>query len=58
VEPRQEVQPKTAEPRPAARPARFRLVRLEERIAPSTGGNVTDAGNRALTAVSICICPH
>ena len=39
MEPRQEHQPKTPEPRQDARPKRFRLVRLEERAAPSTGGN-------------------
>src|SRR5262249_2210985 len=38
MEPRQQDQPKTAEPQQVARPKHFRLVRLEERIAPSAGG--------------------
>jgi hypothetical protein len=41
MEPRQEDQPKTPEPRQEARPKRFRLVRLEERIAPTRGTHKT-----------------
>ncbi|MCI0461480.1 MAG: hypothetical protein L0Z62_31400 [Gemmataceae bacterium] len=42
MEPRQEEkQKKTNEPRPQEKkPKRFRIVKLEERIAPSGGGNV------------------
>jgi hypothetical protein len=44
MEPRQEK--KVPEPRPAVpkqeRPRRFRLVRLEERIAPKSGGHGTN----------------
>jgi hypothetical protein len=40
--PRQEDDPKTPRPQKEARPRRFRLVKLEERIAPSAGGNKTN----------------
>lgn len=40
MEPRQD-EKKTNEPRPQEKkPKRFRIVKLEERIAPSSGGNV------------------
>jgi hypothetical protein len=37
MEPRRE-EPKDCKPRPEEKPKRFRLVKLEERIAPSKGG--------------------
>jgi hypothetical protein len=40
MEPRRE-EPKAPTPRPGEKPKRFRLIRLEERIAPSKGGNGT-----------------
>jgi hypothetical protein len=36
-EPRRD-EPKVAAPRPEEKPKRFRLIKLEERIAPSKGG--------------------
>jgi hypothetical protein len=45
VEPREEdrQEPKAAEPREEqTRPRRFRIVKLEERIAPMAGGNRRD----------------
>jgi hypothetical protein len=38
MEPRREDQPRPEEPRPEEKPKRFRIVKLEERIAPSAGG--------------------
>jgi hypothetical protein len=45
MEPRQEDDPKTPRPQKEARPKRFRLVKLEERIAPRDGGNKTNNSN-------------
>jgi hypothetical protein len=39
MEPRHEDQTRTAASQQEARPKRFRLVRLEERVAPSTSVN-------------------
>lgn len=41
MEPRREEQ-KTLEPGAAQKPKRFRIVKLEERIAPQMGGNGTN----------------
>jgi hypothetical protein len=45
MEPRGEEQrregPKAPEPRPEEKPRRFRLIKLEERIAPKRGTNDT-----------------
>ena len=43
MEPRREEQQKALEPSAAQKPKRFRIVKLEERIAPKKGGggNVT-----------------
>jgi hypothetical protein len=45
MEPRRE-QPKAPEPRPQEKPKRFRLVKLEERIAPkhNTSGSALFGG--------------
>jgi hypothetical protein len=43
MEPRQQHQPKTSEPQQESRPKRFRLIKLEERIAPSQSG-ITNPG--------------
>jgi hypothetical protein len=54
MEPRHE-EKKDQEPRPEAkeaRPRRFRIVKLEERIAPSAGGNGTNHG----CALTACQC--
>jgi hypothetical protein len=40
MEPRRE-EPKTPKPRPEEKPKRFRLIKLEERVAPVKGGHVT-----------------
>ena len=48
MEPRQEDWLKTPETQKEARPKRFRLVRLEERIAPAQGG-VTSPGQGCLS---------
>jgi hypothetical protein len=39
MEPRREEQQKPPEVRGEPKPKRFRLIRLEERIAPQAGGN-------------------
>ena len=39
----------TQEPRPAEKPRRFRIVKLEERIAPSKGGDHTQQGIHCAT---------
>jgi hypothetical protein len=41
MEPRRE-EPKSQDPRPEAKHKRFRLIRLEERIAPQEGGKGTN----------------
>ena len=43
MEPRRE-EPKTPEPCPVAKPRRFRLIKLEERIAPSNPGGGGSGG--------------
>jgi hypothetical protein len=40
MEPRRK-EPKAPTPRPEEKPKRFRIVKLEERIAPTKGGNAT-----------------
>jgi hypothetical protein len=57
MEPRQE-KPKTTKPRTAEKPKRFRIVKLEERIAPSKGGNGTNnCPSVGLTrCYSLCTC--
>ncbi len=42
MEPHREDQPKALEPRAERKPKRFRIVKLEERIAPSKGGHGTN----------------
>jgi len=41
MEPRRE-EPKPEQPRREEKPKRFRIVKLEERIAPGKGGNGTN----------------
>jgi hypothetical protein len=49
MEPRREElrreEPKAPEASAGGKPKRFRIVKLEERIAPSKGGNVPGGGN-------------
>jgi hypothetical protein len=52
VEPRRE-EPKAPTPRPEEKPKRFRLIKLEERIAPSKGGN----GTNNCPSVALTHCP-
>ncbi len=42
MEPRREEQQKAPQPGAERKPKRFRIVKLEERIAPSTGGHGTN----------------
>jgi hypothetical protein len=44
MEPRREESQKALEPSAAQKPKRFRIVKLEERIAPRRGGNGTNNG--------------
>jgi hypothetical protein len=46
MEPRREEQAKAPEPRAERKPKRFRIVKLEERIAPQGGGNGGTHGNK------------
>jgi hypothetical protein len=48
--------PKAAKPHPEEKQRRFRLVKLEERIAPRRGGNGTH-NNCGVTAIS-CYCTY
>ena len=52
MEPRRE-EPKAPTPRPEEKPKRFQLIRLEECIAPSKGGNQTNdcVGTKACNGV-------
>ena len=52
MEPRQE-KPKPPKPRPEEKPRRFRIVKLEERIAPSKGGK----GTNNCPSVNLTGCP-
>jgi hypothetical protein len=50
MEPREPDRKQTPQPRPEAKPRRFRIVKLEERIAPShgrTGGHGQATGGIA-----------
>jgi hypothetical protein len=51
MEPRRE-ESKVPTSQPADKPKRFRIIKLEERIAPSRGGNGTN--NECLT--NSCLC--
>jgi hypothetical protein len=44
MEPHREERPKALQASAEQRPKRFRIVKLEERIAPSKGGNGTNNG--------------
>ena len=48
MEPRRE-EPTAPTPQPKEKPRRFRIVKLEERIAPSKGGNHTHNGGGCVT---------
>jgi hypothetical protein len=54
-EPRRE-EPKAPTPRPEGKPKRFRLLKLEERLAPKKGGNVgPPSGHTCATYCSLSI---
>jgi hypothetical protein len=68
VEPSREDQPKAPQHSAEEKPKRFRIVKLEERIAPSKGGNGTHncpgsygcswgctVGCKSF-AISLCVC--
>jgi hypothetical protein len=44
-------QPKAAQPPPVAK-KRFRIVKLEERVAPAKGGNGTHKGSGTSSGIS------
>jgi hypothetical protein len=52
MEPRRE-EPKATTPRPDEKKKRFRIVKLEERIAPSAGG----ATNKPHPCIRTLTCP-
>jgi hypothetical protein len=52
MEPHREGQQKGLEPGATPKPKRFRIVKLEERIAPSKGGHKNTAGCNATLACS------
>jgi len=55
MEPHREDQEKALEPSAATKPKRFRIVKLEERIAPGKGGNGSNnCGGGGYTAP----CPY
>jgi hypothetical protein len=45
MEPHREEEPKALEPGATLKPKRFRIVKLEERIAPRTQANPNDGGS-------------
>ncbi len=53
MEPREQDQKQTAQTRTQEKPRRFRIVKLEERIAPTQGGNGT---NNCGTQISFVYC--
>jgi hypothetical protein len=53
MEPRRE-QPEARKPRPAQKPRRFRLIKLEERIAPSAGGGTKNCYSDKCTGAHGC----
>jgi hypothetical protein len=56
MEPHREDQPKALEPSAEPKPKRFRIVKLEERIAPTQGGRPTWDVRTCPTYVNTCIC--
>jgi len=57
MEPHPEEPQKAPEPRADGKPNRFRIVKLEERIAPSSGKGATNGNNRTCNCtLSTCIC--
>lgn len=53
MEPRRE-EKKPVKPRPEEKPKRFRLVKLEERIAPKGGGSHRHCGNGTWGGSLVC----
>jgi hypothetical protein len=53
MEPHREGQQKAPEPSVAPKPKRFRIIKLEERIAPSKGGNGTHNGCGATAGCTV-----
>jgi hypothetical protein len=53
MEPHREEQPKAPPPSAEQQRKRFRIVKLEDRIAPSRGGKSTNCNN---TGFSVCAC--
>jgi hypothetical protein len=53
MEPQREEQKPQPQPRTEEKPKRFRLIRLEERIAPGKGGNGSQ--NCAWSAAKDCV---
>jgi hypothetical protein len=59
MEPRREEQNKAPPPSAAKKPKRFRIVKLEDRIAPSKGGNgKTNGHNYSCPWCSVTGCPY
>jgi hypothetical protein len=58
MEPHREEPQKALEPSAAQKPKRFRIVKLEERIAPTKGGNVSHRPMACATVMSCHVgCP-
>lgn len=57
MEPHREDQPKLPGPGGEQKPKRFRIVKLEERIAPSAGGGTRNCNNQTQHGNS-CFCFH
>jgi hypothetical protein len=57
MEPRRE-EPKAPTPRPEEKPRRFRLIKLEERIAPTKGGNGTHNNCASANCTLTCACTY
>ncbi len=58
MEPRREEQQKKPEPGGEPKFKRFRIIKLEERIAPSNGGKGGTQGNKKTCGCTdITICP-
>ncbi len=58
MEPHREGEPKALEPSATPKPKRFRIIKLEERIAPSKGGGGThNCGTQACATHAGFTCP-
>jgi hypothetical protein len=56
MQPQNEEQPQATEPGTGKKPKRFRIVKLEDRIAPSKGGNTNNCSKLQSCFNTWCGC--